>query len=115
LIRTGGQTTVEEENEEAAAEEMSAEPEEGSGSTVKLKSWHQRQRKSMGYEAPGGRPVPLIDQIHRLLHLWKAGDVVKVDEYLDAKGLRRNALFQQILQALIELARTGSDERSLLE
>jgi putative DNA methylase len=115
LVRTGGQAAAEEEGEEAAAEEMDAEPEEGSGSTVKLKSWHQRQRKGMGYEAPGGRPVPLIDQIHRLMHLWKAGDVVKVDEYLDAKGLRRNALFHQILQALIELARAGSDERSLLE
>ncbi len=115
LIRTGGQAVAEEEDEETGAEDIAAEPEEGSGSTVKLKSWHQRQRKSMGYEAPGGRLVPLIDQIHRLMHLWKAGDVVKVDEYLDTKGLRRNALFHQILQALIELARTGSEERSLLE
>src|SRR5713226_4816083 len=115
LVRTGGQAAAEEEGEEAAAEEMDAEPEEGSGSTVKLKSWHQRQHKSMGYEAPGGRPVPLVDQIHRLMHLWKAGDVVKVDEYLDAEGLRRNALFHQILQALIELARAGGEERALLE
>ena len=69
----------------------------------------------MGYEAAGGRPVPLIDQVHRLMHLWKAGDVVKVDEYLDEKGLRRNALFHQLLQALIEMAAVSSDERSLLE
>ena len=27
------------------------------------------------------------------MHLWKAGDSRKVDEYLDAKGLRRHALF----------------------
>jgi len=59
--------------------------------------------------------VPLIDQIHRLMHLWKAGDVIKVDEYLEAKALRRNVLFQQLLQALIELAPAGSEERSLLE
>ena len=64
-------------------------------------------------ERPGGAPVPLIDQIHRLMHLWKAGDVVKVNEYLDAKGLRSHKLFQQLLQALIELS-TG-EERSLLE
>jgi putative DNA methylase len=82
---------------------------------VKLKSWHQRTRKNLGYEAPGGRPVPLIDQIHWLIHLWKAGDVIKVDEYLEAKALRRNALFHQLLQALIELAPGGSEERSLLE
>ena len=59
--------------------------------------------------------MPLIDQIHRLMHLWKAGDVIKVDEYLEAKALRRNALFHQLLQALVELAPGGSEERSLLE
>ena len=40
---------------------------------------------------------------------------MKVDDYLDARGLQRNALFNQILQALIELADRGSDERSILE
>ena len=60
-------------------------------------------------------PVPLIDQVHKLMHLWRAGDQVKVDDYLDTRGLQRNALFNQILQALIELADTGSDERSILE
>ena len=68
----------------------------------------------MGYDAEG-RPAPLIDQIHRLMHLWKAGDVVKVDEYLDDRGLRRNALFHQLLQALIELSGEGGEERALLE
>lgn len=38
-----------------------------------------------------------------------------MDEYLEARGLRRNALFHQLLQALIELAPAGSEERSLLE
>jgi hypothetical protein len=115
LVRTGGQAAAEDDDEEVSSADAEAEPEEGTGSKVKLKSWHQRTRKSLGYEAPGGRPVPLIDQIHRLMHLWRAGDVIKVDEYLDAKALRRNALFQQLLQALIELAPTGSEERSLLE
>jgi putative DNA methylase len=49
------------------------------------------------------------------MHLWKSGDVIKVDEYLDSRGLRRNALFHQLLQALIELSDAGSEERSLLE
>ena len=115
LIRTGGQTPIEEDDDEDSVEDENGEPEEGTGSRVKLKPWHQRQRKNMGYEAPGGPSVPLIDQVHRLMHLWKAGDVIKVDEYLDAKGLRRNALFHQLLQALIELAATGAEERSLLE
>jgi adenine-specific DNA methylase len=115
LVRTGGQAEAEDDDAEVSSEDTDAEPEEGSGSKVKLKTWSQRTRKSLGYEAPGGRPVPLIDQIHRLMHLWKAGDVIKVDEYLEAKALRRNALFHQLLQALIELAPAGSEERSLLE
>ena len=59
--------------------------------------------------------MPLIDQVHKLMYLWCAGDQVKVDDYLDTRGLQRNALFNQILQALIELADAGSDERSILE
>ncbi len=61
------------------------------------------------------REVPLIDQIHRLMHLWKAGDVNKVNDYLDIRGLRHNQLFHQLLQALIELAPVGSEERTLME
>jgi hypothetical protein len=71
----------------------------------------------MGYEAPGGRPVPLIDRIHRLMHLWKGGDVHKVDEYLDEHGLRRHELFWRVLQSLIEINRREGrkDECILLE
>jgi hypothetical protein len=49
------------------------------------------------------------------MHLWKAGDVVKVDDYLNGKGLRTNALFPPVLQAVIEMAGGGSEERSILE
>lgn len=127
LIRAGGLNNAEDddpgeddelsnsEDDDEGAGETDAEPEEGSGSKVKLKPWNQRKGKQLGYESPGGRPAPLIDQAHRLMHLWKAADVVKVNEYLDARGLRRSALFHQLLQALIELAAAGSEERSLLE
>jgi hypothetical protein len=116
LIRTGGQQEREEgEEEEFTTEETeSEEPEEGSGSKVKLRPWNQRRRASIG-EDSGGRPAPLIDQVHRLMHLWKAGEQIKVDDYLDSKGLRGNQLFHQLLQALIELAEHGSEERSILE
>ena len=43
------------------------------------------------------------------------GDVSKVNEYLVLRGLRRNPLFRQLLQALIELAPVGNEERSLME
>ena len=114
MVRTGGQEPVE-EGDDAEGEEAEGEVAEGSGSKVRLKQWQLRKRSTLGYEAPGGRPVPLIDQVHRLMHLWKAGDLSEVDSYLDLRGLRRNALFNQLLQALIELSPVGSDERSLLE
>ena len=87
----------------------------GSGAKVKLKPWHRRRGRSLGLEAPGGCPAPLIDQVHKLMHLWRAGDQVRVNEYLDGRGLQRNPLFHQLLQALIELAPAGSDERAVLE
>ena len=49
------------------------------------------------------------------MHLWKAGELHKVDEYLDENGLRRQELFRRLLQSLIELSPAGSEERSLLE
>jgi adenine-specific DNA methylase len=115
LSRTGG--SADEDEEEQADPDAEAEPEadEGSGSKVKLKTWAQRNRKNMGYEAPGGRPVPLIDRLHRLMHLWRAGESAKVDEYLDDYGLRRNELFRRLLQSLVELSPAGSDERATLE
>ena len=101
LARTGGAAEVEVDDE---AEGEVEEEESGKGNTVRLKPWSGRKGKSLGYEGPGGRPAPLIDQVHRLMHLWRAGDVTAVDDYLEARGLRRNALFGQLLQALIELA-----------
>lgn len=144
LVRTGGKAADEEEEEADVDADADAEVEGGTGSTFRLKPWKQRSRKNMGYDAvadsararraregPGlfpeadndwraGTPtppkeVPLIDAIHRLMHLWKAGDVHKVDDYLDVRGLRRSQLFLQVLQALIELSPERSDERSLLE
>jgi adenine-specific DNA methylase len=136
LVPSGGRSEDEEEGETADdGEEMA----EGSSSTFKLKQWNKRKRQGMGYdpvvdspsaqreaaqgtlfvggasEKPRTRIIPLIDQIHRLMHLWNAGDVVKVNDYLSAKSLRTNALFPAVLQALIEMAEIGSEERSILE
>ena len=103
-------------DDDAAEDDESDDTSEGgSGAKVKLKPWHRRRGRSLGLEAPGGRPAPLIDQVHRLMHLWRAGHQVRVNEYLDGRGLQRNPLFHQLLQALIELAPPGSDERAVLE
>ena len=93
--------------DEASEVDDDEEAESGSGAKVKLKAWHRRGRRNLGLEAPSGHPVPLIDQVHKLMHLWRAGDQVKVDNYLNDQGLQRNSLFNQILQALIELGGRG--------
>lgn len=64
-------------------------------------------------EVPDGHRHPSSTRVGR--RLWRAGDQAKVDDYFDPRGLPRNALFHRILQALIELAESDSEERSLLE
>ena len=118
LVR--GNASFQDDEEEADSDDADESIDEdsdpdssGSGGKVKLKDWERRTHRSMGIEAPEGRPVPLVDRIHRVMHLWKSGDVQKVDEYLDEHGLRRNELFKRVVQSLIELSSNG--ERSLLE
>jgi len=117
LIRTGGGSGSQDEDEEHedSDPDIESDPDNvsDSGSKVKLKTWVQRKNKSMGYEAPSGQPMPLIDRIHRLMHLWRAGDVLKVDEYLDEHGLRRQELFRRLLQSLIELSRKDGESQEL--
>ncbi len=112
LARAGGSQKSEEEHSENCEME---EDEEGTSSMVRLKQWQQRKGASLGYNAPGAPAVALIDQIHRLMHLWHAGEVIKVDEYLDVHGLGQHSLFEPVLQALIELAPLNSEEKPLLE
>lgn len=112
----------EEEEEDAEGGETgygaAAEDAAGTGgSTVRLRAWSARTRKALGLEGIGGRPVPLIDRLHRLMRLWKAGDLGKVDAYLAQASLARDPLFAELVQAVIELARKDgkADELSLLE
>jgi hypothetical protein len=120
LVRTGGglfdDTDAEDASEADDTEEDASDTSQtGKGNKLRLKPWNQRKAKSLGYEATIARSIPLIDQVHRLMHLWREGEEAKVDDYLDGRGLKRNALFAQLLQALIELAPQNSEERSILE
>ena len=116
ILSRGKGTAAEEEDEDAEAEEGAEEVETiGGGGTFRLRSWAQRKHRMLGLDTDGGRAAPLIDQVHKLMRLWKGGDVNKVNEYLDSRGLRRSPIFAQLLQALIELAPHGDEERSILE
>ena len=102
----------------ASAEEGGEQPEPPpttSGSETRLKPWHRRTAKGLGEPTPDGGSPPLIDCLHRLLHLWKTGEQSRVDAYLEAQGLWRNDLFRQVAQAVLELAARGTDERATLE
>ena len=86
-----------------------------SGSEARLKEWRRRGARDLGEPSPGGGPAPLIDRVHKLMQLWKTGEQGRVDGYLESQGLWRHDLFARVVQALIELAEAGSEERSLLE
>jgi len=116
LVKVKGSKTPEaDEAEGEAVDEGGGVPEEMSGGEFVLRTWKERSEKRMGFESIGGREVPLIDRVHRLMHLWRDGDVRKVDDYLDQNALRRHELFVRLIQSLIELSEQGSDERALLE
>lgn len=116
LVKVKGSKTPEpDESEEETIYEEGEAPEEMSGSEFILRTWKERNERRMGYESIGGREVPLIDRVHRLMHLWRDGDARKVDDYLDNYALRRNELFIRLIQSLIELSKQGNDERALLE
>ena len=85
------------------------------GGEVRLKAWSRRRGQSLGEPSSDGTPPPLIDCLHKLMQLWKAGDRRRVDGYLEERGLWRHELFARLTQAVLELAEAGSEERSLLE
>ena len=116
LSRGARASDGEPDDDEPDSDEDAGAPEgSGAGSRVRLKPWSRRTARSLGYRTPDGRPPPLIDQAHRLMHFWRDAEEAKVNDYLDERGLKRHALFARLLQALIELAAAGSDERAILE
>jgi adenine-specific DNA methylase len=112
LIKSGGMDKQEDEEEGEETEEDVFEG--GTSNSFRLKSWNKRKSKNLGLDI-GGRPAPMIDRLHKLMQLWKDGDMVKVDEYLNGSGLIKNKTFHHMLQAVIELSKEGDEERSLLE
>ena len=116
LSRPGHTLFDEMEDGETGGEDADAGSGSGSGGgKVKLLPWTRRKAKWLGHERPGGRTVPLIDRVHRLMHFWRAGDEARVNGYIDDHGLAGHMLFARQQQALIEVAPAGSEERAILE
>ena len=85
-----------------------------SGSALRLLGHTDRRSDRVGQPHTSGR-LPVIDMLHRIMNLWEAGDRTEINTYLIEHGLRENALFRSVVQALIETSPQRSDERSLLE
>ena len=84
----------------------------GSEGEFRLKRWSQRK---VGSSGTGGGATPLIDSLHGAMRLWRKGDLARINEFLDARGLRKSDVFASVVQAVLEMAAPGSDERSMLE
>ena len=105
LLTRGGRRTSSEGDDKA----------ESSGSEARLKTWHRRRSRNLGAPSQTGKTPPLIDCVHKLMQLWKTGEQSRVEAYLEDRGLIRHELFTRVVQALIELADSGSEERATLE
>lgn len=86
----------------------------GSGNDVRLAKWDERVRDDLGQPHPSGG-LPIIDSLHRLMHLWAAGTLDRFNQYVAEHGLRQNELFWAVGQAVLEMAEPKSRERTLLE
>ena len=85
-----------------------------SGSALRLLGYTDRDSDRVGLpHASGG--LPMIDMLHKIMNLWKAGDRMPINTYITEHGLRENKLFRSVVQALVEMSPQGSDERALLE
>ena len=119
LLRSGSAAAAQDEEDAEDEEDGDADesPSSGGGGKYKLRDWRARRHRSLGMETASGRAIPLIDQVHKLMQLWVAGDVVKVNEFLDNRALRRSQVFVQLIQALIEKSRAEgcTEECSILE
>ncbi len=100
------------------------------GSDLRLARWDERTRADpstglrraqssrsgyrLGEPHPSGG-LPLIDALHRMMHLWSAGQLDALNAYAVEKGLHQNDLFWAVAQAVLEMAAPQSRERTLLE
>ena len=86
-----------------------------SGGTMRLKPWSRRKSRSLGEPDASGAAPAIIDSLHKVMQLWKTGEQSRVDGYLEARGLWSNSLFARVVQAVLDQAAGGTEERSLLE
>ncbi len=106
-----GKKTRSGEDGDAAGDE---EEDSGRSSDLRLLSWDERKRDGLGMLHPSGG-LPFIDVLHRMMHLWSAGETETLHEYAREQGFSQSELFWTVAQAVLEMSEPKSRERSLLE
>jgi len=86
------------------------------GENVELLGPRQRAKdENLGEIAPGGRPVPLIDVLHRACLLWNQGDRPGLTEFLARSGYAHDESLWTVAQALSEILPEGDKEKQMLQ
>jgi hypothetical protein len=78
---------------------------------VELLGPHQRIRdEHLGETSSSGRPVPLIDVLHRACLLWNQGDRPGLADFLACSGCARGESLWTVAQALSGILHEGERE-----
>ena len=115
LVRSGGRTAVVAGDADDDGDDGATPAVGGDRVVLALKPWHRRTRPALGDAGDAGDAPPMIDLLHRMMQLWKAGRQGDCDTLIETNGLRGGNRFAQLVQAVIELAGQGTEERSLCE
>lgn len=95
----GGSEEAEEDEETGEILNASAKADK-----YRLLRWDERVKdESLGENRPG-LPAPLIDKLHRLMHLLRQNRASDVQALYDQWGLAGDPAFPRLLQAVRELA-----------
>ncbi|MBN1136862.1 MAG: DUF1156 domain-containing protein [Anaerolineae bacterium] len=86
------------------------------GENVDLLGPRQRSKdEDLGEPGPGGRPVPLIDVLHRACLLWNQGDRTGLAEFLGRTGHASDEAFWSLAQDLSDVLPEGDKEKQMLQ
>jgi adenine-specific DNA methylase len=117
IIEQGGKSKRGRPRKDEEDEQEDTDDATGKGNEYRLLRWEERvKRESLG-KVRVAQPAPLIDRLHRLMHLLQQNRVFEMQEAYDGWGLASDIAFKPLLQAVRELAdRDRQDtERRIVE
>ena len=109
-----GEAEAREEEEDEAGDILNASMK---ADKYRLVRWEERVGDEHLGENRGNQPAPLIDKLHRLMHLLRQNRGNDVQSAYDAWGLQGDPAFPRLLQAIRELALEShqAEEQRLVE